>query len=335
MNLFDNKNNFSFNRDLVSELIYGNNDSLIPKVSIMIPTYRRPHLLKKAISSALSQDTDIPFEVVVIDNEQDKKFAGQVDSIVCNFQNKNLFLYRNQKNLGMFGNWNRCFELARSPWVSILNDDDYLLPWFIQTVESFLKKNKNVSLIQTKVITELSLKKKKYIEFRPKKISSKKLLFRRLILGNTFFGSLGVLYSKEDAIKHGGFNSEAFPVSDYLYHLSMLKDGCNALTVNSTCSVYCMQESASQNSAILSEFVIVQDLLLKEARSIFKIRRLLLEIYRRAWVISTCYSMNKAWKTSVNTSYVEEKTNVRLSKNIVRTTLARIIKKGLYILLYL
>jgi len=40
-----------------------------PEVSIMIPAFRRLHLLDEAIRSALAQRTRIPFEVVVVDND--------------------------------------------------------------------------------------------------------------------------------------------------------------------------------------------------------------------------------------------------------------------------
>ena len=40
--------------------------------------------------------------------------------------------YKNKENLGMFGNWNRCLELARGEWVCILHSDDKIMPNYIE-----------------------------------------------------------------------------------------------------------------------------------------------------------------------------------------------------------
>lgn len=52
-----------------------------PLVSIMIPTCRRPSQLREAIVSALAQDTDIPYEVVVVDNDSEGMCNVELSSI--------------------------------------------------------------------------------------------------------------------------------------------------------------------------------------------------------------------------------------------------------------
>jgi len=115
-----------------------------PLVSILIPTYRRPALLKKAIASALNQDCQIEYEIIVVDNEQDKAIAAEVDNTVANYCSEKLFLHRNEYNLGAYGNWNRCVELAKGKWVTILNDDDILLPDFLTTVTPYIKEANSI-----------------------------------------------------------------------------------------------------------------------------------------------------------------------------------------------
>ena len=58
------------NYESVDADLFGNRKNEVV-VSIMIPTYKRPSLLRKAIESALNQRTDTEYEVVVIDNDNE------------------------------------------------------------------------------------------------------------------------------------------------------------------------------------------------------------------------------------------------------------------------
>ena len=40
-----------------------------PRLSITIPTFRRPELLLETVASAVHQITDIPYEIVIVDND--------------------------------------------------------------------------------------------------------------------------------------------------------------------------------------------------------------------------------------------------------------------------
>jgi glycosyltransferase involved in cell wall biosynthesis len=95
-----------------------------PTVSICIPTYSRHEYLAEAIASAATQRYS-PVEILVSDDgrcpaieEVAKKFV-QRDSRVR--------YWRNEANLGLAGNWNRCVKEARGDYVIIIGDDDRLL----------------------------------------------------------------------------------------------------------------------------------------------------------------------------------------------------------------
>ncbi len=92
-----------------------------PRISICIPTYNRSDLLKKTLISVTRQ-TVKPYEVIVADNcsqdnteEVAKSFPGVV-------------YYRNEKNLGLAGNSNRCIQFAKGEFVTILHSDDLIAP---------------------------------------------------------------------------------------------------------------------------------------------------------------------------------------------------------------
>jgi len=202
-----------------------------PRVSIMIPTYRRPALLKEAIESALAQQTDVPYEVCVVDN--DAVASTEVEAVIRSFNSPILSLYRNEENIGMFGNWNRCIQLARGEYVSILNDDDRLAQTFIQ---KFTESMANDALVfcsyhwfgqaaTTGRTLASSLKMKLNNMFRAERISVPELIWAYPLVG-----TLGVVFNKQAAMELGGFWPDHFPISDRVFLSQyMLKHGAVAM----------------------------------------------------------------------------------------------------------
>lgn len=200
----------------------------------MIPTFRRPDLLRQSIRSALAQDSDVRFEVVVVDNDSDAAGANAIDALVRSFADTRLRLYRNSHNLGMFGNWNRCIELARGAWLSILNDDDLLHSDFLRSTMAQMQRQADIHLLFTKseFMDERgsdSRRKLSKLKQACKKVNSgllqKKL--SRLRTEDIFLdspcSSLATLFRRQDALDLGGFKAHAFPSADYvffsMYHL--------------------------------------------------------------------------------------------------------------------
>ena len=91
------------------------------KFSIVITTYNRLSVLKRAIESALAQTEAC--EVIVVDN-------GSTDGTDAYLQTlaKKLTVWRNPVNLGHSKAINIGVELARGDWIKPLDDDDYLAP---------------------------------------------------------------------------------------------------------------------------------------------------------------------------------------------------------------
>lgn len=96
------------------------------KVTLAIPTYNRAKLLKISLKSVLVQDYP-DFRVIVIDNAS----PDDTEAVVRSFADSRVTYVRNETNIGLFRNWNRAIELNSSPYLSIVQDDDELLPGFI------------------------------------------------------------------------------------------------------------------------------------------------------------------------------------------------------------
>lgn len=94
-----------------------------PFISICIPVYNGAAYLRECLDSCFSQDY-ANFEVLVCD---DGSSDGSLE-LIQTYQNKfpQLRFYKNEKNLGLVGNWNRCVELAKGEWIKFVFQDDYI-----------------------------------------------------------------------------------------------------------------------------------------------------------------------------------------------------------------
>ena len=118
-------NNFQKYTSFPSIKIWGEHGSNPLLVTIVIPTYKHYKYLEETIRSAIDQDFNQCYEIVIIDdNEKDDKNL----EIIKRINDSKVIYYQNTKRLGLFGNWNRCIETARSKYIVFLHDDDKLLP---------------------------------------------------------------------------------------------------------------------------------------------------------------------------------------------------------------
>lgn len=196
-----------------------------PDISIMIPTYKRAHLLIYAISSVLAQRTEYSFEIVVIDND-DTGDTSALD-VVKRLNDQRICYFKNDKNIGMIGNWNRCILLSKAPWIVILNDDDELAPGYIQrmltTANSLLKcEALCCGVIRIDKNGDVIKKKNKILRrFSDLKDAFKRSKVRKLLLKDqyvpVFLSVRGCLISKKAAVYLLGFNETFFPASDMAF----------------------------------------------------------------------------------------------------------------------
>jgi glycosyltransferase involved in cell wall biosynthesis len=98
-------------------------------ITIAITVYDRRDYVVAAIDSALAQT--VPVKVMVV--EDCGPDPGLREFILQKFGGRIEYL-RNPQNRGLFDNWNACLEYCRTPWLSILHDDDLLYPHFVETM---------------------------------------------------------------------------------------------------------------------------------------------------------------------------------------------------------
>ena len=90
-------------------------------VSVCIPVYNGEQTIEKTIESVLKQ-TYKNLEIVVLDNCS----TDNTREVVGSFDDARLKLVVNERNLGMMGNWNRCFDYASGKYMIIMCADDII-----------------------------------------------------------------------------------------------------------------------------------------------------------------------------------------------------------------
>ena len=100
-----------------------------PLITTIIPTYRRPKLLRRAIKSVLNQ-TYPHFQVCVYDNASGDETAD----VVAEFSKEDprVKYHGHAENIGALNNFNFGLKAVATPFFSFLSDDDILLPEFFE-----------------------------------------------------------------------------------------------------------------------------------------------------------------------------------------------------------
>jgi hypothetical protein len=113
-------------------------------VTVAIPTYRRPELLRQSLGSALRQTLE-EIEVVVSDNGNDEETAAVVDS----FDDPRVTYAPLPENIGPSGNSTRCLTLGTAPYLTILQADDLLMPESVERRLERIESDPSLAIVHT------------------------------------------------------------------------------------------------------------------------------------------------------------------------------------------
>lgn len=100
------------------------------KLTVAIPTYNRCNYLVECIESILEQITD-EVDIVVSDNAS----TDETIEIMQKYRDYEFIHYcRNNRNLGMDGNFLNCINKSNGEFIHLMSDDDIMLPGTITAI---------------------------------------------------------------------------------------------------------------------------------------------------------------------------------------------------------
>lgn len=119
-------------------------ESIKGLVSVGLPTYSRPDLLRQALEIITSQ-TYSDLEIIVSDNASP---GSRVKEVVEEFscRDSRISYYRQSQNKGVLANAEFVLRKARGEYFTWLSDDDWRSPEFIELLVTELEKDKSVNM---------------------------------------------------------------------------------------------------------------------------------------------------------------------------------------------
>jgi glycosyltransferase involved in cell wall biosynthesis len=114
-------------------------------VSVLIPVYNRRTLVEHAVASALAQDV-AGLEVLALDNCSDDGTWEWLQSV----RDPRFRCLRNEANVGMFPNFDRCGAAARGRYALFLCSDDRLAPGFLARAVSLMEAQPRAVLLSSR-----------------------------------------------------------------------------------------------------------------------------------------------------------------------------------------
>ncbi len=229
------------------------------KFSVVIPTYKRESLLKKAIASVLSQNYGAPFEILVVDDEPCLTLHSPSLKIISQFNDDRISYFQNEKNLGCFENMNKCIQLAQYEYIIMLHNDDVLYDNYLSTMQNVLRNNKNIDMLFSD--EQVKIKGIKIGKTGYNKINSYLRRFINIdncpikIIQSDFFihnivgGPTGVIFKKSKAASIGYLDNSHYPISDY-YFWSKYTSSYNVYMISNELSEYRQEENITLTDGI-------------------------------------------------------------------------------------
>lgn len=121
-------------------------------LTFTIPFYRQVAYLQRAVESVRGQ-TSSDWELII---SADGGLVSQAEEYVRSLADSRIRYVSTDHPVGMVGNWNRCLELAKGEFVTLLHDDDELEPDYAARMQQVAREFPQAAAFfcRTKIIDE-------------------------------------------------------------------------------------------------------------------------------------------------------------------------------------
>ena len=315
---FNRDDHFAKYRNVKSVLMHGKKN-VKAEISIVMPVYKRVDFIREAIESALKQNTKHFYNIIVVDNTEEN---DDIYDIVKTYPEDKVMYYKNEKNIGMFGNFNRCIEVADSPWIAILHDDDKMKPDYVEDVLKIIANNQDCVAVGVEREWINSASEMIDAGFANGKI--KKLSIKDFYFSTCPVSIVGLAFRKESAMNIGGFDEDYYPAADANFMCKLQAGDGDVYRLGKVLMQYRIAANESMNPQTLRKFILYNyaqnKALVNQINSIFK---KFYRIHQNAFIRD---GINYGKVFNVNTYYddIKETLNYR---NSLLVTLYRYILK--------
>ena len=107
-------------------------------ITIAIPTYNNEDTIAIAIKSALDQDYENDYEILIVNNASKDGTQGVIES----FKDDKIRIVVNKETYDMYTNHNICLEEAKGDYILYCHSDDELMPNALTLLSNRIKERK-------------------------------------------------------------------------------------------------------------------------------------------------------------------------------------------------
>ncbi|MGD0576953.1 MAG: glycosyltransferase family 2 protein, partial [Candidatus Staskawiczbacteria bacterium] len=107
-------------------------------ITVILPTYKRPQMLKRAVQSVLNQ-TYPNFQICIYDNASGDKTAEVVAEMAK--KDDRIKYFCQAENIGASKNFNYGMSQVKTPFFAWIADDDIILPDFFEIAMKGLEEH--------------------------------------------------------------------------------------------------------------------------------------------------------------------------------------------------
>ena len=175
-----------------------------PLVSVCIPAYNSAVYLKRTMESVLCQ-TYRNIELVVVDDCSKDNTLEVAEAL----KDPRIRIVKNEKNLGMTGNWNKCLAEAKGDYIKLICADDILYEDSIKKELRVLLAHPEVTLAMsdTALIDENGKRTGCFKRYPRAGLLDGKKIAKRALIFKSFFGApCNTLFPRSSYEKAGGFD---------------------------------------------------------------------------------------------------------------------------------
>ncbi|RAJ38838.1 glycosyl transferase family 2 [Kitasatospora sp. SolWspMP-SS2h] len=212
-------------------------------LDIMLPYYGDVALMQTAVRSVLAQ-SDPNWRLTVVDDGKEPDVPGWFEQL----GDDRVSYQRNERNLGVTGNYRKCLGLVREEHFVMMGTDDAMLPDYVATVRAALAAHPGIGMVQpgVQVIdgagtpTEGLVDQAKRRIYAPKvdgtRVMGGEELATNLLRGNwLFFPSI---CWRTEALRAVGFRDNLEVTQDLALVIDLLQAGERMLISGTVCFQY-------------------------------------------------------------------------------------------------
>lgn len=212
-------------------------------LTIAFPVYKRTEYFRKALESALNQT--VKCRILVVDNNSPH---DEFKSIIDSYNSPLIDYIKTSETVPQDENFNNCIRFTKTPWITILHDDDYLHCQYIELAQNILLKygdkiggfavKNHVGAEEWTGASEAVTLTEKYTVVKPTYFYFKQL--------SPF---PGVTFNRELGLKLNGFNVPLHPIAD-LDFWRKLSENSTMLYIDQELAYYRISPNQSTNRLI-------------------------------------------------------------------------------------